>query len=33
MTTSAWIALPKIRFERGFLVDRAKLVRDVVIPY
>ena len=26
-------ALPKIRFERGFLANRAKLVRDVVIPY
>jgi|UniRef100_UPI00404B6C41 uncharacterized protein len=33
MTTPTCIALPKIRFERGFLADRAKLVRDVVIPY
>ena len=33
MTTPTCIALPKIRFERGFLAERAKLVRDVVIPY
>ncbi|MBE35693.1 MAG: hypothetical protein CMI16_09100 [Opitutaceae bacterium] len=33
MTTPTCIALPKICFERGFLADRAKLVRDVVIPY
>jgi len=33
MTTPTCIALPQIRFERGFLADRAKLVRDVVIPY
>jgi len=33
MTAPTCIALPKIRFERGFLADRAKLVRDVVIPY
>jgi DUF1680 family protein len=33
MTTPTCIALPKISFERGFLADRAKLVRDVVIPY
>ncbi|MCF7689153.1 MAG: glycoside hydrolase family 127 protein [Cephaloticoccus sp.] len=33
MTTPTCIALPKIRFERGFLAERARLVRDVVIPY
>ncbi len=33
MTTPTCIALPKIRFEHGFLAERAKLVRDVVIPY
>ncbi len=33
MTTPTCISLPKIRFERGFLAERAKLVRDVVIPY
>lgn len=26
-------SLPKVRFERGFLAERSKLVRDVVIPY
>lgn len=33
MTTPTCIALPKVRFERGFLAERARLVRDVVIPY
>ena len=33
MTSPTCIALPKIRFERGFLAGRAQLVRDVVIPY
>ena len=33
MTSPTCLALPKIRFERGFLADRARLVRDVVIPY
>jgi len=33
MSKPTCIALPKISFERGFLADRARLVRDVVIPY
>ncbi len=33
MATPTCNALPKVRFERGFLADRARLVRDVVIPY
>ncbi len=33
MTSPTCLALPKIRFERGFLAGRARLVRDVVIPY
>jgi len=33
MTSPTCVALPKIRFERGFLAGRAQLVRDVVIPY
>lgn len=33
MTSPTCIALPKIRFERGFLAGRAQLVRDVVIPF
>jgi len=33
MTSPTCSALPKIRFERGFLAERARLVRDVVIPY
>lgn len=33
MPTPTCIALPKVRFERGFLAERARLVRDVVIPY
>lgn len=33
MSTPTCNALPKVRFERGFLADRARLVRDVVIPY
>jgi len=33
MTSPTCLALPKIRFERGFLAGRASLVRDVVIPY
>ena len=32
MITSTCIALLKIRFKRGFFADRAKRVRDVVIP-
>jgi len=27
------LPLPQVRFERGFLADRARLVRDTVIPY
>ncbi|MFI5355979.1 MAG: glycoside hydrolase family 127 protein [Opitutales bacterium] len=33
MSTPTCIALPKVRFERGFLAGRARLVRDFVIPY
>ena len=33
MTSPTCLALPKIRFERGFLAGRAQLVRDVVIPF
>ena len=33
MTSPTCSALPKIRFERGFLAERARLVRDVVIPF
>ncbi len=33
MTSPTCLALPKIRFERGFLAERARLVRDVVIPF
>lgn len=33
MPAPTCLALPKIRFERGFLAERLRLVRDVVIPY
>ena len=33
MTSPTCLALPKIRFERGFLAERARLVREVVIPF
>jgi len=33
MITPTSLALPKVRFNRGFLAERARLVRDVVIPY
>ncbi len=33
MTSPTCLALPKIRFERGFLAGRAQLVRDTVIPF
>lgn len=32
-TSPTCVSLPQIRFERGFLAERAKLVRDVVIPF
>src|SRR6185295_7903382 len=33
MTSPTCLALPKVHFERGFLADRARLVRDIVIPF
>ena len=33
MTSPTCLALAKIHFDRGFLAGRARLVRNVVIPY
>ena len=33
MITPTSLALPKVHFNRGFLAERARLVREVVIPY
>ncbi|QYM79266.1 glycoside hydrolase family 127 protein [Horticoccus luteus] len=33
MSLPTCLPLPRIRFERGFLAERARLVREVVIPY